>query len=161
MVDSFSIKEVPKPRPLLRFGLTVCHHPVMTNNSSSGEKKTPRKVCNRRSHRIISYPEPTIVRCTATAQTRRSHCISGSESVGQCRYRVQLPATSEDAGHPDQRLIKSYIRLALNHSKTSAAARLQTQSLRSISGLCNRISKERLSARALRVAWAKVYRKCP
>src|SRR5258708_4694030 len=108
MVDGFSIQEVPKPRPLFRFGLTVCRHPVMTNNSSSGEKK--------------------IARCTATAQTRRSHCISGSESVGQCRYRVQLPATSEDAGHPDQRSIKSCIRLALNHSKTSAAALLQTQS---------------------------------
>src|SRR5260221_11058623 len=106
MVDSFSIQEVQKPRPLLRFGLTVCHRPVMTNNSRSGEKKTPRKVCNRRSHRIISYPESTIVRCTATAQTRRSHCISGSESVGQCRYRVQLTATSEDAEYPDQRLKK-------------------------------------------------------
>src|SRR5260221_1011016 len=136
MLDSFSIQEVPKPRPLLRFGLTVCHHPVMTNNSS--EKKTPRKVCNRRSRRIISYPETKIARCTATAQTRRSHCISGSESVGQCRYRVQLPATSEDAGHPDQRSIKSCIRLALNHSKTGAAALLQTQSLRSISCPCNR-----------------------
>src|SRR5260370_41580935 len=128
MVDRFSIQGAPKPRPLLRFGLTVCHHPVMTNNSSSGEKKTPRKVCNRRSHRIISYAETKVVKCTVTAQTRRSHCISGSESVGQCRYRVQLLATSEDAGHPDQRSIKSCIRLALNHSKTSAAALLQTQS---------------------------------
>src|SRR5467141_693150 len=128
MVDSFSIQEVPKPRPLLRIGLTVCHHPEMTNNSSSGEKKTPRKVCNRRSHRIISYAETKIVRCTATAQTRRSHCISGSESVSQCRYRVQLLATSADAEHQDQRSIKSCIRLAPNHSKTSAAALLQTQS---------------------------------
>jgi hypothetical protein len=128
MVDNFSIQEVPKPRPLLRFGLTVCHHPVMTNNSSSSEKKTPRKVCNRRSHPIISYPEPTIVRCTATGQTRRSHCISGSESVGQSRYRVQLPATTEDAGHRDQRSIRSCIRSALNHSKTSAVALLAHRS---------------------------------
>src|SRR5258708_19380619 len=135
MVDSFSIQEVPKPRPLLRFGLTVCHHPVMTNNSSSGEKKTPRKVCNRRSHRIISYPEPTIVRCTATAQTRPSHCISGSESVGQCRYRVQLPATSEDAGYPDQRLIKTYTRSALNHLKTTPLPLLPTPSSHSTPSL--------------------------
>src|SRR5260370_21154144 len=161
MVDSFSIQEAPKPRPLLRFGLTVCHHPVMTNNSSSGEKKTPRKVCKRGRQRIISYAETKIVRCTATAETRCSHCISGSESVGQCRYRVQLLGTSEDAGHRDQRWTKSCIRLAPSHSKTSAAAPLQTQSLRSISGLCNRISKERSSAPELRVVWAKAYRKCP
>src|SRR5260370_40130987 len=103
MVDSFSIHELPNPRPLLRFGLTVCHHPVTTNNSSNGEKKTPRKVCNRRSHRIISYAETKMVRCTATAQTRRNHCISGSESVGQCRYHVQLLATSEAGGLRDQR----------------------------------------------------------
>src|SRR5258708_29397147 len=161
MVDSFSIQEVPKPRPLLRFGLTVCHHPVMTNNSSSGEKKTPRKVCNRRSHRIISYAETKIVRCTATAQTRCSHCISGSGSAGQCRYRVQLLGTTEPAGHRDQHLTKTCIRLQPTHSKKSAAAPLQTQSLLSISGLCNRISKERSSAPALRVVWAKAYRKCP
>src|SRR5258708_20859600 len=103
MVESFPIQEATKTRPLLRFGLTVCHHPVMTNNSSSGEKKTPRKVCNRRSQRIISYAETKIVRCTATAQTRCSHCISGSESVGHSRYRVRLLGTSEDARHRDQR----------------------------------------------------------
>src|SRR5258708_13768988 len=115
----------------------------MTNNRRSGEKNTTRKVCNRRTHLIISYAETKVVNCTATAQTRRSHCISGSESVGQCRYRVQLPATTEDVGHRDQRSIKSYIRSALNHSKTSAVALLQIQFRLSLSRLCILIPKQR------------------
>src|SRR5260370_35970797 len=112
MVASFLINERRNPRPLLRFGLTVCHHPVTTNNSSNGEKKTPRKVCNRRSHRIISYAETKMVRCTATAQTRRNHCISGSESVAQCRYHVRLLASSEGEGLRGRRWPKRCIRLA-------------------------------------------------
>ena len=117
-VDSFSIHELPKPNPLLRFTVTVCHHPVITNSISSGEKKTLKKVCNRRNHRFISSFEQGIVRRKAAPQTLRSHYISTSECVGRYRYRALFFGTSGTGEHPDQRSKESCIRSALDRSKT-------------------------------------------
>src|SRR5260370_12322413 len=119
MVDSFSIHELPKPRPLLRFTVTACHQPVRTNSISSGEKKTLRKVCSRRNHRFIGFLGSGLVRRKVIQQTQRSHCISRSEFEDRCQYLVLSLATSVSGGRLDQRYLRNYIRSPLNRSKPS------------------------------------------
>src|SRR5215469_13439882 len=106
MVDNLSIQEFPKPSPLFRCTGTVCHQPVMTNSNNNGEKKTLRKVCNRRNHRLISSFQQGLVRSKATQRTRRNHYISRLEFSGQCRYPAPSLETSLTKC-PDPRWIKS------------------------------------------------------